>query len=96
MIKIYMHDSKWRMGIESEVLQFDSREEMEIALGNLIELKETNGKLNDKDRWDKWDAYIVINANCIQRKVELAIKIMDFWEQKEQIAGKKIKKGRNI
>jgi len=53
MIKIYMHDSKWRMGIESEVLQFDSREEMEIALGNLIELKETNGKLNDKDRWDK-------------------------------------------
>lgn len=58
MIKIFMYQEKFRIKIggsgEEECFEFETRKKMEEALKFLLDLKETNGKLNDKsERWDK-------------------------------------------
>jgi len=40
MIKIYRFNKKWRFEITNEVLEFVNRDEMNIALKNILKLKE--------------------------------------------------------
>lgn len=45
MIKIKQNNQKWRIEIQEEEWQFESREEFESALKTLLDLKEINGQL---------------------------------------------------
>ena len=51
MIGIKQNGEKWNMIIKEEQWQFETREQMEDILKNLLDMKETHGKLKDKDRY---------------------------------------------
>ena len=46
MIAIRLKGNKYRLEISGEEWEFDSREEMQRRLTYLLDLKETNGKIN--------------------------------------------------
>jgi len=50
MIKIKHRGNKvWRLEIQSEEFEFKTRPEMEKVLKHLMDLKESNGQLKNKD-----------------------------------------------
>lgn len=46
MIKIKMHNGKWRVTIENEEWKFEDREKLEEVLSQILLLKDSFGRIN--------------------------------------------------
>jgi hypothetical protein len=47
-IKIKQYALKWRLEIEHEEFEFDSRKDMELSLTKILDIKEKKGQLKNR------------------------------------------------